>query len=60
MNKLQLEKEMTMLLKDLNKVDRRCKRISKACNIPDNHLFDYAVEQTKEVLEYIESLRGGE
>lgn len=58
MNKLQLEKNLTLLLKDLDKCDRRCKKISKACGLEDNHLIEYAMEQTKLVLEYIESLKG--
>lgn len=57
MNKLQLEKNLTLLMKDLQKCDKRCKRISKACGIEDNGLIEYAVEQTKLVLDYIESLK---
>lgn len=58
MNKLQLEKNLTLLLKDLDKCNKRCKKISKACGLEDNHLIEYAMEQTKLVLEYIESLKG--
>lgn len=57
MNKVQLEKNLNLLMKDLQKCDKRCKRISKACGIEDNGLIEYAVEQTKLVLDYIESLK---
>lgn len=58
MTKLQLEKQMSLLLKDLTKVDSRCKKISKACGLEENTLIEYAMEETKKVLEYIESLKG--
>lgn len=57
MNKLQLEKNLTLLLKDLDKCDKRCKKISKACGLENNPLIEYAMEQTKLVLDYIESLK---
>lgn len=57
MKKAQLEKNLNLLMKDLQKCDKRCKRISKACGIEDNGLIEYAVEQTKLVLDYIESLK---
>lgn len=57
MTKAGLEKQINMLLKDLSSADKRCKRISKECGLPDNELIQYAAEQTKEVLEYIESLK---
>jgi hypothetical protein len=60
MNKQQLEKNLTLLLKDLDKCDKRCKKISKACGLEDNHLIEYAMEQTKLVLEYIGRLKGEE
>lgn len=58
MNKLQLEKNLALLLKDLSSADKRCKKISKACGLEDNHLIEYSMEQTKLVLQYIESLKG--
>lgn len=57
MNKQQLEKQMQLLHKELCSVDKRCKRIAKACDIPANDLIEYAVQQTEEVLQYIESLK---
>lgn len=60
MNKQKLEKQMQMLHKELCSVDKRCKRISKACDIPPNDLIAYAVQQTEEVLLYIKSLKGNE
>jgi len=55
--KVQLEKQINMLLKDLSSADKRCKKISKACGIEDFELISYATEQTRLVLEYIESLK---
>ena len=57
MTKIQLEKQMNMLLKDLEKCDARCRKISKVCGIEDFELISYATEQTRLVLEYIESLK---
>lgn len=57
MNKQQLEKQMQLLHKELSSVDKRCKRIAKACDIPPNDLISYAVQQTEEVLRYIEELK---
>ena len=57
MNKQQLEKQMQLLHKELCSVDKRCKRISKACDIPPNDLISFAVQQTEEVIQYIESLK---
>lgn len=57
MNKQQLEKQMQLLHKELCSVDKRCKRISKACGIESNELISFAVQQTEEVLRYIESLK---
>jgi hypothetical protein len=56
-NKAQLEKQMQMLHKELCSVDKRCKRIAKACDIPSNDIISWAVQQTEEVLRYIESLK---
>ncbi|MNN49322.1 hypothetical protein D3C81_1638400 [compost metagenome] len=58
MNKEQLTRQLELLHKDLSKCDKRCKKISKACGLEDNHLIEYAMEQTKLVLDYIESLKG--
>lgn len=57
MNKQQLEKQMQLLHKELCSVDRRCKRIAKACDIPPNDTISWAVQQTEEVLQCIESLK---
>lgn len=57
MTKDKLTKELEFLKRDLDKCDRRCKRIAKACDIPPNDLISFAVEQTQNVLEYIESLK---
>ena len=57
MTKDKLVKELEFLKRDLDKCDRRCKRISKACGIESNELISWAVQQTKEVLRYIESLK---
>lgn len=58
MTKKQLIKQMELLHKDLSKCDKRCKKISKACGLEDNHPIEFAMEQTKLVLQYIESLKG--
>lgn len=57
MNKAQIEKQIQLLHKELCSVDKRCKRIAKACDIPQNDLISWAVQQTEEVLQYIESLK---
>lgn len=57
MTKDKLVKELEFLKRDLDKCDRRCKRISKACGIESNDLISFAVQQTEEVLQYIESLK---
>lgn len=53
----QLHKQLQLLQKDLERCDKRCQKISKVVGIENNHLFDYALEQTKLILEYIESLK---
>lgn len=57
MTKEKLIQQIELLHKDLQKCDRRCKRISKECKIETNELISYAVEQTRQVLEYIESIK---
>lgn len=57
MTKEKLTKQLELMHKDLCSANKRSKRISKECGIEDNHLIKYAMEQTKEVLEYIESLK---
>lgn len=57
MTKDKLTKELEFLKRDLDKCDRRCKRISKACDIPPNELISFSVQQTEEVLRYIELLK---
>lgn len=58
MDKQKLIKQLGMLHKDLFSADKRCKRISKECGLPDNELIQYAMEQTKDILDYIDSLKG--
>lgn len=58
MTKEKLTKQLEMLHRDLSSADKRAKKISKECGLPDNELIQFAMEQTKEVLEYIESLKG--
>lgn len=57
MTKDKLVKELEFLKRDLDKCDRRCKRISKACDIPPNDLISFAVQQTQDVLDYIQELK---
>lgn len=57
MTKDKLAKELEFLKRDLDKCDRRCKRIAKACDIPPNDTISWAVQQTQDVLDYIESLK---
>ena len=57
MTKEKLTKQLEMLHKDLSSADKRAKKISKECGLPDNDLISYAMEQTKLVLEYIESIK---
>lgn len=58
MTKEKLTKQLELLHRELSSCDKRCKRISKACGIEDNRLIEYAVKQTQDVLDYIESLKG--
>lgn len=60
MTKDKLTRQLELLHKDLDKCNKRCKKISKACGLEDNHLIEYAMEQTKLILDYIESLKGEE
>jgi len=57
LTKDKLAKELEFLKRDLDKCDRRCKRIAKACDIPPNDTISWAVQQTQDVLDYIESLK---
>lgn len=57
MTKDKLVKQLELLHKDLQKCNNRCTKISKACGIESNELIAYAVQQTEEVLQYIESLK---
>lgn len=52
-----LTKQLEMLHRDLSSADKRAKKISKECGLPDNELIQFAMEQTKEVLIYIDSLK---
>jgi uncharacterized protein YpmB len=58
MDKQKLTRQLEMLHRDLSSADKRAKKISKECGLPDNELIEFAMEQTKLVLEYIESLKG--
>lgn len=53
----QLEKSLNILLRDLEKCEARCEKISETIGIENNEIIAYAVDQTREVLAYIESLR---
>lgn len=53
----QLEKSLNILLRDLEKCEARCQKISEVVGIENNEIIVYAVEQTRQVLEYIESLK---
>lgn len=57
MTKEKLTKQLEMLHRDLFSADKRAKKISKECGLSDNELIQYAMEQTKEVLNYIDSLK---
>ena len=57
MTKDKLLKQLELLHKDLQKCNNRCTKISKACGIEPNELLAYAVQQTKDVLDYIDSLK---
>lgn len=52
-----LTKQLEMLHRDLSSANKRARKISKECGLPDNELIHYAMEQTKEVLFYIDSLK---
>lgn len=58
MDKEKLEKQLHMLVRDLNSADKRCRKISKAIGIEDNHLISWARKEAESVLLYIESLKG--
>lgn len=57
MTKEKLIRQVELLHSDLEKCNKRCKRISKECGLPDNELIRYAMEQTKDILDYIDSLK---
>lgn len=57
MTREKLTKQLQMLHRDLSSADKRAKKISKECGLPDNDLIQFAMEQTKEVLNYIESIK---
>ena len=57
MNKEKLEKQLQMLHSELSRCNNRCNKIAKQLDIEPNHLIQYAMEQTAEVLEYIKTLR---
>ena len=57
MTKDKLVKELELLKRDLDKCDRRCKRIAKACDIPPDDTISWAVQQTQDVLDYIQKLK---
>ena len=51
---------MTLLHRELEACDKRCKRISKACGLENNQLIEYAMEETEKVLAYIKELKDKE
>lgn len=53
-----IKKQIELLCSDLERCDKRCKRISKAIGLEDNHLISWARKEAENVLEYIEELRG--
>lgn len=57
MTKNQIEKSLKILLRDLEKCDLRCQKISEVVGVESNEIINYAVEQTRQVLQYIESLK---
>lgn len=57
MTKQKLTKQLQMLHRDLSSADKRAKRISKECGLPDNELISWAMQETEKVLQYIESLK---
>lgn len=57
MTKNQIEKSLNILLRDLEKCSKRCDKISEAVGVEGNDVIAYAVEQTRQVLDYIESLK---
>lgn len=58
MTKTQIIKQLEMLHRDLSSADKRAKKISKECGLPDNELINWAMQETEKVLQYIESLKG--
>lgn len=57
MTRDKLTKQLELLHADLQKCDKRCKKISKECGLPDNELISWAMQETQKVLDYIESLK---
>jgi hypothetical protein len=55
-----IKKQLELLYLDLERCDKRCKRISKAIGLEDNHLISWAMKEAESVLLYIESLKGEE
>lgn len=53
-----IKKQIELLCSDLEKCDKRCRKISKAIGLEDNHLISWARKEAESVLEYIESLKG--
>ena len=57
MTRDKLTKQLEMLHRDLSSADKRAKKISKECGLPDNELISWAMQETQKVLQYIESLK---
>jgi hypothetical protein len=53
-----IKRQIELLCSDLERCDKRCKRISKAIGLEDNHLISWARKEAESVLEYIEELKG--
>lgn len=52
-----IKRQLELLCSDLEKCDKRCRKISKAIGLEDNHLISWARKEAENVLEYIEGLK---
>jgi hypothetical protein len=52
-----IKKQIELLCSDLERCDKRCRKISKAIGLEDNHLISWARKEAESVLEYIELLK---
>lgn len=56
MTKDQVKKQLILLVKDLEKANRRCQKLSKALGIVQNTLVQESLNEVNSLIEYIESL----